>query len=242
MYLIAVSTTRKALNKPFMPDYDPKIIPILDDVIENADNKKRDFDLSVEPPDDEARENNLDLFASEDIDLAAEDADIESAATETSIIEVETAIITDSNIEYSINPGAISPATGPQIGPVDNISNDDGDDIPLYSPAKASEDEAEKFESALIDYNAVDEAVASTIDMPVIDMPATNKQEEDQPLEVNQQTSTAISLQSVTDDIVKQLMPELEQQLRLLLEQALKEKLPEDIKQTEIPSASNPDN
>ena len=69
-----------------------------------------------------------------------------------------------------------------------------------------------------------------------------HQQENDQPLEVKQQTSTAISLQSVTDDIVKQLMPELEQQLRLLLEQALKEKLPEDIKQTEIPSASNPDN
>ena len=209
-----------------MPDYDAKNIPVLDDVIENADNDKRDFDLSVESPDDEAKENNLDLFAGETFDLAAEDADIETAATETSNVEVETAIITDSIIEYSINPGAISPATEPQIGPVDNISNEDGDDVPLYSPAKASEDEAE----------------APTIDMPVIDMPATNKQEEDQPLEVKQQTSTAISLQSVTDDIVKQLMPELEQQLRLLLEQALKEKLPEDIKQTEIPSASNPDN
>ena len=219
------------MNKPFMPDYDPKNIPILDDVIENADNEKRDFDLSVEPPDDEAKENSLDQFAGETFDLAAEDADIETAATETSNVEVETAIITDSIIEYSINPGAISPAINnptaePQIGSVDNISNEDGDDVPLYSPAKASEDEAE----------------APTIDMPVIDMPATNKQEEDQPLEVKQQTSTAISLQSVTDGIVKQLMPELEQQLRLLLEQALKEKLPEDIKQTEIPSASKSDN
>ncbi len=215
-----------------MPDYDTKNIPVLDDVIENGDGEKRDFDLNVEPPDDGAKENNLDLFAGETFDLAAEDADIETTATETSTIEVETAIITDSIIEYSINPGAISPAEEPQIGPIDNISNEDGDDVPLYSPAKAPENEAEKFESALIDYNAVDEAKASTIDMPDID----------QPLEIKQQASTAISLQSVTDDIVKQLMPELEQQLRLLLEQALKEKLPEDIKQTEIPSASNPDN
>ena len=220
-----------------MPDYDPKNIPILDDVIENADNEKRDFDLSVEPPDDEAKENNPDLFAGETFDLAAEDADIETAATETSIIEIETAAIADSIIEYSINPGAISPAEEPQIGPVDNISNEDSYEVPLYSPEKVSEDEAEKFESALIDYNTVDEAEASTIDMP-----ATNKQEEDQPLEVKQQTSTAISLQSVTDDIVKQLMPELEQQLRLLLEQALKEKLPEETCQGEVSPPSNTDN
>ena len=206
-----------------MPDYDAKNIPVLDDVIENGDDEKRDFDLSIESPGDEAKENNLDLFAGETFDLAVEDADIETAATETSIIEVET-------------------AAEPQIGTVDNITNEDSYDVPLYSPEKASEDEAEKFESALIDYNAVDEAEASTIDMPVIDMPAVNKQEEDPPLEVKQQISTAISLQSVTDDIVKQLMPELEQQLRLLLEQALKEKLPEDISQTEIPSTSNTDN
>ena len=206
-----------------MPDYDAKNIPVLDDVIENGDDEKRDFDLSIESPGDEAKENNLDLFAGETFDLAVEDADIETAATETSIIEVET-------------------AAEPQIGTVDNITNEDSYDVPLYSPEKAPEDEAEKFESALIDYNAVDEAEASTIDMPVIDMPAVNKQEEDPPLEVKQQISTAISLQSVTDDIVKQLMPELEQQLRLLLEQALKEKLPEDISQTETPSTSNPDN
>ena len=242
MYLIAVSTVRETLNKPFMPDYDPKNIPVLDDVIESADNEKRDFNLSVgsaEPLDTEsdaesyATENKLDLFASEAIDLAAEGSDIEAA-----VFEVEAVTITDSIIENTINPGAISPAEAePQIGPVDNISNEDGDSAPLYSPAKADEDKAEKFESALIGYNAVDEG-----EIPAINVPDIDQQENDQPLEIKQQTSTAISLQSVTDDIVKQLMPELEQQLRLLLEQALKENLPEDIKQTEIPSASNPDN
>ena len=215
-----------------MPDYDAKNIPVLDDVIENGDGEKRDFDLSVEPADDETEENNLDLFAFETFDLAAEDTDIETAATETSLIEVETVAITDSILEYTIEPAA-----EPQIGPLDNISNEDGDDISLYSPAKPAEDEAEKFESALIDYTAADETETSSIDMP-----ATNKQEEGQPLEAKQQPSTAISPQSVTDDIIKQLMPELEQQLRLLLEQALKEKLPEDINQTKVPSTSTPDN
>ena len=215
-----------------MPDYDAKNIPVLDDVIENGDGVKRDFDLSVEPADDETEENNLDLFAFETFDLAAEDTDIETAATETSLIEVETVAITDSILEYTIEPAA-----EPQIGPLDNISNEDGDDISLYSPAKPAEDEAEKFESALIDYTAADETETSSIDMP-----ATNKQEEGQPLEAKQQPSTTISLQSVTDDIINQLMPELEQQLRLLLEQALKEKLPEDINQTKAPSTSTPDN
>ena len=202
-----------------MPDYDAKNIPVLDDVIENVDDKKRDIDLSIESPDDETKENNLDLFTGESFDLAAEDTDIESATTETSIIEdVET-------------------AAEPQIGPVDNITNEDSYEVPLYSPEKAPEDEAEKFESALIDYTAADQTETPTIDAPVIEKPT-----EDQPAEIIQQAATTHSLQSLTDGIVKQLMPELEQQLRLLLEQALKEKLPEDIKQTEIPSTSNPDN
>jgi hypothetical protein len=207
-----------------MPDYDAKNIPVLDDVIENGNDKKRDFDLSIESPDDETKESNLDLFVGKTSNLAVEDADIETTATETPIIGVET-------------------ATEAQIGAIDNPGDEDNNDDSLYEPEKkAVEEEAEKFESALIDYTAVDEAESSSIDMPDV-----VQQEEEQPLEAKQQTLTTVSLQSVTDDIVKQLMPELEQHLRLLLEQALleqllKEKLPEDIKQSEMPSESNPDN
>jgi hypothetical protein len=207
-----------------MPDYDAKNIPVLDDVIENGDDKKRDFDLSIESPDDETKESNLDLFVGKTSNLAVEDADIETTATETPIIGVET-------------------ATEAQIGAIDNPGDEDNNDDSLYEPEKkAVEEEAEKFESALIDYTAVDKAESSSIDMPDV-----VQQEEEQPLEAKQQTLTTVSLQSVTDDIVKQLMPELEQHLRLLLEQALleqllKEKLPEDIKQSEMPSESNPDN
>ena len=256
-----------------MPDYDPKNIPILDDVIDSVDNEKRDFDLSVdgaEPLDDEpdsefsATENNMDLFASEDIDLTAEDSAIDPA-----IFEVEAATVTGPNIEHSI-----SATTEPEICGIDNISNEDGyahrrtvveqnlspwmddsgaiqgaiaeeqrsdvprgseavrqDDVPLYSAAQAPEDEAEKLESALIDYHAVDET-----ETPAINMPATNKQ-----VEVKQHNLTTDSLQAVTDDIIKQLMPELEQQLRLLLEQALKEKLPEEIIQGEVSPSSDID-
>ncbi|MFV9615110.1 MAG: hypothetical protein ACNYZG_04090, partial [Gammaproteobacteria bacterium] len=196
-----------------MPDYDAKNIPVLDDVIENGSGEKIDFDLSIEEPDDEDKENNLDLFAGETFDLAIEDTDIESAATETPIIEVETAAITASiiDIEYTINPAA-----EPQIGVIEKLNDEVNNDVTLYEPALASEDEAEEFESALIDYTAVDQAETPTIDVAVIDNPT-----EDQPLEISQQSSSVNLLQSVTDDIVKQLMPELEQQLRLLLEQAL---------------------
>ncbi len=260
-----------------MPDYDPKNIPILDDIIESSDNEKRDVDLSVgsaEPLDDEsdsefhATENNMDLFAGEDIDLAAEDSDIDPA-----FFEVEAAAITTPIFEYTI-----SAVAEPQIGAIDNISNENGyaqsqtvveqnrspwmdhsiavqgaiaeeqrsgvasssealrqDDVPLYSPAKASEDEeeVEKVESALIDYPAVDEAEMET---PAINMSAINQQ-----VEVKQHSLAATSLQAVTDDIIKQLMPELEQQLRLLLEQALKDKLPEEIIRGEVSPSSDID-
>ena len=224
-----------------MPDYDAKNIPVLDDVVENGDGKKRDFDLSIESPDDETKESNLDLFNDKTSNLTVEDADIdiEIPATETSIIKVETLTVPDSiiNTEYTINP-----ATEAQIGAIDNLGDEDNNEVSLYQPAKAAEDEAEKFESALIDYTAVDQAETPAINVPVIDNPT-----EDRPVENIQQAATTHSLQALTDDIIKQLMPELEQQLRLLLEQALleqvlKEKLPEDIKQSEIPSVSNPDN
>ncbi len=233
MFLIAVSTAREALNKPFMPDYDPKNIPTLDDVIERADNEKQDVDLSAKPLDaqSDAAENKLDLFAGETIDLLAEGSDFEPSVT-----GVEAVTITDSIIEYTISPGANGPAVEPQIGTIDNISNEDGCAITLFSPVKASEEEAEQFESALIDYNSVDETGTSTFGMP-----ATNKQAENQPIEVNRQTASANLLQSVTDDIIKQLMPELEQQLRLLLKQALKEKLPEEITRSEETPSSKID-
>ncbi len=233
MYLIAVSTARAALNKPFMPDYDPKNIPTLDDVIESADNEKQDVDLNAKSLDaqSDAAENNLDLFAGEAIDLLAEGSDFAPPDN-----GVEAVIITNSIIEYTIGPGANGPAMEPQIGTIDNISNEDGCVITPYIPAKASKDEADQLESALIDYNGVDEAETSTFVMP-----ATKKQAENQPSEVNQQTVTANLLQTVSDDIVKQLMPELEQQLRLLLKQALKEKLPEDITRSEATPSSKID-
>jgi hypothetical protein len=257
-----------------MSDYNPENIPVLDDVIECGDEEKRDFDLSVggakpldADPDAElyATENNMDLFASEDIDLAAEDSDIDPA-----VFKVEAATVTVPVFEQTISTTA-----EPQIGAIDNISNEDDyaqsqtvaeqnmspwmddsrslqitiaeqepngvpgsseavrqDDVSGYNPAKSSEDEAEMFESALIDFHEVDETESLAINMQAI-----NKQ-----VEVKQQNIAANTLQSVTDDIIKQLMPELEQQLRLLLSDALKEKLSEDITRDEVSPSSKSDN
>lgn len=79
------------------------------------------------------------------------------------------------------------------------------------------ESETSSIESALIDYDITAETETANPDLtdnPSIDI-------------MPQETATP-SLQSITDDIVKQLMPDLEKQLRRLINQALKEKLPED--------------
>lgn len=79
------------------------------------------------------------------------------------------------------------------------------------------ESETSSIESALIDYDITAETETASPDLtdnPSIDI-------------MPQETATP-SLQSITDDIVKQLMPDLEKQLRRLINQALKEKLPED--------------
>ncbi len=205
-----------------MPDFDKRKIPTLDDVIEIADNEKIDFNLSIDSDEmldaeSYSTETNVDLFESEIIDLTTEDSSIAGSGIADSSINIdETTIIEDT----------INSETDPQIGTIDNINN---------------EDEIDGIESALINYNITDEdkAEPSTIDSSVIEEPGDTTHR--QAVEVEPQTTT-LSLQSVTDDIVKQLMPELEQQLRLLLEQALKEKLSKEIIQSlsaEISSASN---
>ena len=49
--------------------------------------------------------------------------------------------------------------------------------------------------------------------------------------------ANGISLDEIVDDVVEQLIPDLEQQLRLLVRQALEEKLPEERSFRTVPSA-----
>ncbi len=79
------------------------------------------------------------------------------------------------------------------------------------------ESETSSIESALIDYDITAETETANPDLT-----------DNQGIDIMPQETATPSLQSITDDIVKQLMPDLEKQLRRLINQALKEKLPED--------------
>ncbi len=207
-----------------MAGFDERKIPTLDDIIEVGDNEKIDFNLSIDSDemlDAEAytAEVNLNLFTSEAVNSTTEDPIVTG-----SISNIDESTFTENIIE-----GTIYSETEPQIGAADNVNNKDenSNSLPLYAPVEVNEDKTDTIESALLNYNIADEEETepSTADQPAIHAAAGTAEVESQ---------TTASLQTVADDIVKQLMPELEQQLRLLLEQALKEKFPEKISQTEI--------
>ena len=160
-----------------MPEYDPKSIPILDDVIENdsdenadaldssTENQKTASDTtSAENPYAESSQSddNLDLFSDRFTGLTAEAPVIDQAAEE------------------------------------------------------PSSQESEKTESALIDYSAVTEQEDITETAPSIET-------------LPQTTAEPVSLEAIVDEIAKQLIPDLEQQLRYLIQKALEDRLPDEI-------------
>ena len=153
-----------------MPDYDPKSIPILNDVIEteNTDSDDLAAKSGLDNTKTDQSEEAPDLFAG--------------------------------NTKYPTIESIISEQADPQIGIID-------EDI-----KSALED----IESALIDYNT--EVKESDI--------ATNVQ----PLADEQIISEdTVSLKSIVDDVTNQLMPNLEQWLRFLIQQALEDRLPDEV-------------
>lgn len=183
-----------------MPDYDPKSIPILDDIIED-EKKEPELDNSdiegIDSEDEsEQSDSNLDLFSAAAKSLEAETAE-------------------------------------PELGAIDQLSD----------PAKSTEkDEDVLLESALIDYHSeecdditvsfrdeevhYDEAVQ--VDNQIIDEASLHESNIDDD-EILPAADQPVALESLVDDIVRQLMPDLEQQLRFLVQKALQEKLPAEI-------------
>ena len=180
-----------------MPDYDPKSIPILDDIIENeiddenvdtteADNKKIfSEEISTDIVDAEGMldDNTPDLFHDDIADIKVETVEPEIAAIDTSIID---------DIEDEAESG-----------------------------------ETEATESALIDYQLEDDNTEID-DSEVIDHqpeapPASRIQTFDSDMPVD--PVMPIDIDAIVDDVVKKMMPDLEQQLRFLIQQALEEKL-----------------
>lgn len=197
-----------------MPDYDPKSIPILDDVIETEENESIDFDeLSAE---DKASENNPDLFAEEPVELTAEnlvsedlpgrDISTDSLSTEENEPRIGTIDdITEENFSDEIHAHAFKTDEDSSIADSEEAFDESSLDI------TAASQETDETRSALIDYSTETEEPLAAI-------------ETEQPV-----ATPPVSLESVVDDITRQLMPDLEQQLRYLIQQALEDRLPDDV-------------
>ena len=102
-----------------------------------------------------------------------------------------------------------------------------------------TEDQPEVFESALIDYHPedVDPAIYTLEDVEGEAIENISNDHNSRQIEIvtSSPQTLQISLQPLVDDIIKQLMPDLEQQLRFLVRQALEDKLPEEIIPDEDP-------
>ena len=162
-----------------MADFDPKSIPVLDDVIESEDADKLTSESTLTEDESSPSEDSLDLFAEKSEELPAETATSEDQTTEEISAEAEH--------ETDI---------------VDDVIDED------------IESALEDIGSALIDYDT--EKINTAIDA--------------QPLKAEQIiTEHPSSLKSVVDDVTKQLMPNLEQWLRFLIQQALEDRLPDEV-------------
>lgn len=210
-----------------MPDYDPKSIPILDDVIETEDTSSENTAIDDEDEiftlfeaEPVQSEDNLDLFA--ETSIAAETLTTENLANEDDFVETtEPQIgiiddIIDEEINNDIHPHDIEASQQAVITDFEAAAYENSTDISTDDLATESKPEIEPIESSLIDYHNDAEENETVADI--------------QPIEVEQQTTeNPASLESVVDDITKQLMPDLEQQLRFLIQQALEDRLPEDV-------------
>jgi hypothetical protein len=234
-----------------MADYDTRSIPILDDIIEKPESEKTTVfdgatvDLNVDADADDTNsltENNLDLFT----DTSAY-ADSDEIEPQIGIIddfdedrgdEAEQMVFSATSI--SVLDDVISEvseaATGLDEAETEAIESalidfhrDAGDESTEFSdftPAIAGADE----------YDDLDlEATTAAIDIESSIVFASPADEASEPYaEISNHVSgetedLRYTLESVVDDIVKQLIPDLEQQLRFLVQQALEDRLPDTI-------------
>ena len=152
-----------------MSDFDPKNIPILDDIIDDDSADSNQLDSSES-------ENNLDLFEESEAEQAAE--------TESPI---DTA---DNHVDIGVINEKIS-----QL-------------------------------SVQYDYEEIYSGLAFRLDGAVKDeQPEKNARDETDSLT----TIEPLELEPIVESVVKQMMPDLEQQLRFLIQQALEKKLPSEI-------------
>jgi hypothetical protein len=199
-----------------MADYDPKSIPILDDVIEVIDTPASE--PKADTDNNDGAENYLDLFPDNEPDKEPEaeaEAETDSTATEnedkksrpyTPDFElkeptepVESALIAyeeDETVEaFNIEPEESKLPEEPEelVSP----------EIPLGS---------ESFETDMGDSSAeISIESTPTDELATVDAPEQ------------------VSIQAVTDEVVASIMPDLEDHLRALVRKALEDRLPEEV-------------
>ena len=177
-----------------MSEYDPKSIPILDDIIDRE--KADDAELDTGKP-EQASEDNLDLFNDDTDDDANDDSKQASPVTN----------------EYELN---IPETAEPEANNIDE---------PVVSELAADEFAADEtiatdtIESALIDYKTESDSIEGNQSDEIL----ADESRTQIPLQHQ------VLLEPVVNEIVKQLMPDLEQQLRFLVKQALADRLPEKL-------------
>jgi hypothetical protein len=115
--------------------------------------------------------------------------------------------------------------TQPELGTIDELTSSAEDD--------QAEVDTDTMESALIDYHTDQEEAALEYDSESQAINASfDVDDKMHEITVEEQAVDPVqpaTLSSLVDGVVQQLMPDLEQQLRFLVQQALEEKLPEDM-------------
>lgn len=213
-----------------MSDYDSKSIPVLNDVIDDDITDEHEIiDLSNlnDSPDDD----NFDLFVDNltaSIDdtenITPEIGDINDIEDQDAPLSTGTAafgVAAFSTLKDKALTARISDEINTAFG--NNEKNVfEEDNIPSVD---LSEDEPE-IESALIDYRVKEDIPPVEAETPLV-TPLDEPEVETIEHPADTPTTPALSLEAMTEDIVKQIMPGLEEQLRLLVQQALEERLPE---------------
>jgi len=196
-----------------MPDYDPKSIPVLDDIIEDESTAADTHEKIIVSDEMHEDDNTLDLFNAATAEI---EVDIDNDEPEIGTIEKHL----DGETEIDIKA-------------TEDIINETPDD-------EQAVDGAEVFESALIDYaqedrseetseqeNALTSAETETSNSDIFDEQDDQSTDIAEPV-TDTEPETTLNIDTIIDDIVSQMMPELEQTLRSRLKLALQEQLPQD--------------
>ena len=185
-----------------MPDYDPKNIPTLDDIIEDDIVEEDNSEPELAAPEldafqyrdsDDSSIDSLDLFTSD-----ALDAEDDTAQPDPGTIDQLTSSAEDDQTEDDTDTT--------ESALIDYYADQEDAAIDFHNESQAVNDILHHSDD--LSYDDLNEITAEENEIEPI-LPAT--------------------LSSVVDEVVKQLVPDLEQQLRYQVQRALEEKLPDEI-------------